>query len=63
MQELLDTYDRDRRVLPAPVQMWQWGWTRSAETWNGRIAMLAVLVLVLLEVTTGRAVLTRWLEL
>ncbi|KAK9789019.1 hypothetical protein WJX73_009514 [Symbiochloris irregularis] len=63
VHELLDTYDRDRRVLPAPVRLWQWGWTRSAETWNGRIAMLAVLALVLLEVTTGRAVLTRWFEL
>lgn len=63
VQELLGTYDRSRRVLPAPVKPWEWGWTRSAETWNGRIAMLAVLVLVLLEVTTGRAVLTQWLDL
>ncbi len=38
MEEILQTYDRERRVLPAPVRMWEWGWTKSAETWNGRIA-------------------------
>ena len=34
----LQTYDRERRVLPPPVRLWEWGWTKSAETWNGRIA-------------------------
>ena len=37
VDELLQAYDRERRVLPPPVRMWQWGWTKSAETWNGRI--------------------------
>lgn len=60
VQSLLETYDRDRRVLPAPIQPWQWGWTKSAETWNGRIAMLALVVILLLEVTTGQGVLSRW---
>lgn len=55
---LLDTYDRERKVLPPPVIVWQWGWTRSAETWNGRIAMLSIIVILLLEVTTGRGVLS-----
>ncbi|CAL8471095.1 g10637 [Coccomyxa elongata] len=63
VEEILQTYDRERRVLPAPVRMWQWGWTKSAETWNGRIAMLAVLTILLLEVTTGQGVLTHWLRL
>ena len=63
MKELLDIYDRAKRVLPGPVAAWQWGWTKSAETWNGRIAMLAVLVLLLLEVTTGQAILSQWLNL
>ena len=31
-------YDRAKRVLPPPIEMWQWGWTKSAEVWNGRIA-------------------------
>ena len=53
---LLETYDRDRKALPPPVLMWAWGWTRSAETWNGRIAMLALVLILLLEGTTGRGV-------
>lgn len=63
VESLLDTYDRERKVLPAPVMMWKWGWTRSAETWNGRIAMLALVLLVLLEVTTGQGVLAGLLRL
>ena len=48
--ELLSTYDVDRLVLPPPVTFWRaWGWTRSAETWNGRLAMLAVVCLLVLE--------------
>lgn len=60
VEELLATYDSQRRELPAPVTMWEWGWTKSAETWNGRAAMLAVLVLLLLEVTTGKGFLHQW---
>ncbi|KAI3425091.1 hypothetical protein D9Q98_008469 [Chlorella vulgaris] len=62
---LLETYDRDRKALPTPVLMWRWGWTKSAETWNGRIAMLALVLILLLEATTGRGVLTltRMLEM
>jgi len=44
VEALLETYDRERRVLPPPVLIWKWGWTKSAETWNGRIAMLAIVV-------------------
>lgn len=61
--ELLDTYDRDRRVLTPPVRMWQFGWTKSAEVLNGRIAMLAVLVMLVLEAATGQGVLGKWLKL
>lgn len=60
VQSLLETYDRDRRVLPPPVVPWKWGWTKSAETWNGRIAMIAIVVILLLEVTTGHGVLNHW---
>ena len=63
MESLLDTYDRERKVLPPPVLMWKWGWTKSAEMWNGRIAMLAIVLLVLLEVTTGQGVLSNLLVL
>ena len=53
MEALLGTYDRERRVLPMPVAQWSWGWTQSAETWNGRIAMLAIVVVLILEVRQG----------
>ncbi|KAJ6340300.1 hypothetical protein OIU77_008124 [Salix suchowensis] len=38
VEELLAVYDSKRRELPPPVMVWEWGWTRSAETWNGRAA-------------------------
>ncbi|KAK9666344.1 hypothetical protein RND81_14G178300 [Saponaria officinalis] len=60
VEELLAAYDSQRRELPPPVTMWEWGWTKSAETWNGRAAMLAVLVLLVLEVTTGQGFLHQW---
>ncbi|XP_021731865.1 ferrochelatase-2, chloroplastic-like [Chenopodium quinoa] len=60
VEELLATYDSQRRELPPPVTVWEWGWTKSAETWNGRAAMLAVLVLLVLEVTTGQGFLHQW---
>ncbi|KAL8159621.1 hypothetical protein V2J09_001158 [Rumex salicifolius] len=60
VEELLAAYDSQRRELPPPVTMWEWGWTKSAETWNGRAAMLAVLLLLLLEVTTGKGFLHQW---
>ena len=63
VEALLETYDKDRKVLPPPVLVWQWGWTRSAETWNGRIAMLSIIIILLLEVTTGRGVLSSLLSL
>ena len=60
---LLETYDRDRKVLPPPVLVWKWGWTKSAETWNGRIAMLALALILLLEATSGRGALTSLIAL
>ncbi|KAK4264657.1 hypothetical protein QN277_025803 [Acacia crassicarpa] len=60
VEELLAAYDSQRRELPPPVMVWEWGWTRSAETWNGRAAMLAVLLLLFLEVTTGQGFLHQW---
>eukprot|EP00775_Hariotina_reticulata_P003345 gene3345-3621_t len=58
LDTLLSAYDRDRRTLPAPVEPWSWGWTKSAETWNGRIAMVAIIVILLLEATTGQSFLS-----
>ncbi|PKA57624.1 Ferrochelatase-2, chloroplastic [Apostasia shenzhenica] len=60
VEELLAAYDSKREELPPPVSLWEWGWTKSAETWNGRAAMLAVLGLLVLEVTTGEGFLHQW---
>ncbi|MQL76273.1 hypothetical protein Taro_008666 [Colocasia esculenta] len=60
VEELLAAYDTKRAELPPPVTVWEWGWTKSAETWNGRAAMLAVLALLVLEVTTGEGFLHQW---
>lgn len=60
VEELLAAYDTKRTELPPPVTVWEWGWTKSAETWNGRAAMLAVLALLVLEVTTGEGFLHQW---
>eukprot|EP00213_Chloropicon_mariensis_P001272 CAMPEP_0197473532 /NCGR_PEP_ID=MMETSP1309-20131121/4915_1 /TAXON_ID=464262 /ORGANISM="Genus nov. species nov., Strain RCC998" /LENGTH=512 /DNA_ID=CAMNT_0043012695 /DNA_START=169 /DNA_END=1704 /DNA_ORIENTATION=+ len=54
---LLETYDGDRKLLPVPeiTIRWEWGWTRSAEVWNGRIAMMALALILVLETVTGKA--------
>ncbi|KAI8475008.1 MAG: ferrochelatase-domain-containing protein [Monoraphidium minutum] len=57
LEALLGAYDRERLALPAPVGPWEWGFTKSAETWNGRLAMVAIVVILLLEVATGQSVL------
>lgn len=33
-------------------EAWEWGWTRNAELWNGRLAMLGFFV-VLFAVLSG----------
>lgn len=51
-----------RYLFPVPrllcPQVWRWGWTRSAETWNGRIAMIAILAILAVEVSTGQGILS-----
>ncbi|MDX2096917.1 MAG: ferrochelatase [Leptolyngbyaceae cyanobacterium bins.59] len=39
-----------------PPEQWEWGMTTAAEVWNGRLAMLGFLALVL-ELITGRGLL------
>ncbi|XP_057421175.1 ferrochelatase-2, chloroplastic-like [Lotus japonicus] len=60
VEELLATYDSRRRELPPPFVVWEWGWTKSSETWNGRVAMLAFLLLMFFEVTTEGSFLHQW---
>lgn len=36
---------------------WVWGFTISLESWNGRLAMLGFLLILVIEITTGKGVL------
>ncbi|MGC8711907.1 MAG: ferrochelatase [Leptodesmis sp.] len=43
----------DEKVKLYPQERWEWGMTISAEVWNGRLAMVGILA-VLLELLVGR---------
>jgi ferrochelatase len=60
---LLSAYDRERLTVPSPIDLWQWGWTKSAETWNGRLAMIAIIAIFGFEVVTGKGVLRHLFDL
>lgn len=44
-------------IEPQPRNQWNWGFTQSAENWNGRLAMIGFISAVILELTTGQGVL------
>jgi protoporphyrin/coproporphyrin ferrochelatase len=48
-----DVIQPDKSVKIYPPERWEWGMTTSAEVWNGRIAMIGFLAL-LLELCMGR---------
>nr|YP_537036.1 hypothetical chloroplast protein 17 [Neopyropia yezoensis]Q1XDD2.1 RecName: Full=Uncharacterized protein Ycf17 [Neopyropia yezoensis]AGH27683.1 hypothetical chloroplast protein 17 [Neopyropia yezoensis]QFZ67019.1 Ycf17 [Neopyropia yezoensis]WKD83514.1 CAB/ELIP/HLIP superfamily protein [Neopyropia yezoensis]BAE92479.1 unnamed protein product [Neopyropia yezoensis] len=37
--------------------LWLWGFTDSAETWNGRFAMIGFISVIFIEVVTGQGLL------
>ncbi|MBW4614580.1 MAG: ferrochelatase [Desmonostoc vinosum HA7617-LM4] len=45
-----------KRVKMYPQERWEWGMTTSAEVWNGRIAMLGFIALII-ELITGQGLL------
>ncbi|PPS45832.1 ferrochelatase [Chroococcidiopsis sp. TS-821] len=45
-----------KKVRMYPQERWEWGMTTTAEVWNGRLAMLGFLALVI-ELITGRGLL------
>ncbi|MEA5569395.1 ferrochelatase [Anabaena sp. UHCC 0399] len=45
-----------KRVKMYPPESWEWGMTTSAEVWNGRIAMLGFIALII-ELVTGQGLL------
>lgn len=44
--------EKDSTFLP-----WVWGFTSSAENWNGRLAMLGFLGILLIELFTNKGIL------
>ncbi|KAG1676737.1 hypothetical protein FOA52_005026 [Chlamydomonas sp. UWO 241] len=57
LEALLQAYDRERLSVPSPVAPWEFGWTKSAEIWNGRLAMIGILSIFALEIYTGQSIL------
>ncbi len=39
---------------------WKWGFTPSAEIWNGRLAMVGITIAVLIDLVSGQGVLQFW---
>nr|YP_010338426.1 CAB/ELIP/HLIP superfamily protein [Bangia atropurpurea]UNJ18376.1 CAB/ELIP/HLIP superfamily protein [Bangia atropurpurea] len=37
--------------------LWLWGFTESAETWNGRFAMIGFIAVISIELITGQGLL------
>ncbi|NEU76870.1 ferrochelatase [Hassallia byssoidea VB512170] len=54
--KLSQVYQMKKKVRIYPPERWEWGITTSAEVWNGRIAMLGFIALVI-ELITGRGLL------
>lgn len=62
LEALLSAFDRQRMTVPSPVPMWEWGWTDSAEILNGRVAMVAVLLIFVLETITGQSIISTFMQ-
>ncbi|MBW4550474.1 MAG: high light inducible protein [Aphanocapsa sp. GSE-SYN-MK-11-07L] len=39
---------------------WRWGFSRQAESWNGRLAMIGFVSILLIEVFSGQGFLHFW---
>ncbi|MEL6352574.1 MAG: chlorophyll a/b-binding protein [Cyanobacteria bacterium J06627_28] len=45
------------------AKSWSWGFTQSAETWNGRLAMLGFVAAVITELLAGQGLLSFYTNL
>ena len=43
---------KEKEMVP-----WTWGFTSSAESWNGRFAMLGFFLTLIIEFITGKGIL------
>jgi len=51
--ELTEVLRPDKKVKMYPPERWEWGMTTTAEVWNGRLAMLGFIALMI-ELISGR---------
>ena len=49
---LMEAASLPSKVKLYPQEKWQWGWNNSSEVWNGRVAMIVFLA-ILLEIFSG----------
>ncbi len=54
--KLKDVFHPPERTKLYPPERWEWGLTTAAEVWNGRLAMLGFLA-ILIEIVSGRGLL------
>lgn len=53
VQERPDVREEIKQPYFSQGSQWKWGFTPSAEIWNGRLAMVGFLAATLIEVATG----------
>jgi len=49
LNTLMDIYDRENLAIPVPERLWEPGWNKNAELWNGRIAMAGWVAVLLVS--------------
>lgn len=57
---MTDTTKVTATVVETDRNAWKFGFTPQAEIWNGRLAMLGFLSVVLIELFSGQGVLHFW---
>jgi hypothetical protein len=50
---LRNTYQDSQEQIHEPILHWSWGFTPSAEIWNGRFAMIGFATVTVIELLTG----------
>lgn len=49
-----------KEITSSDSNGWRWGFSRQSESWNGRMAMIGFVSLLLVEVFSGQGFLHFW---